>query len=90
MQKQVSRGVGVDLMTLIDIQISGWLEQPGAEPDGLVVRRAWVVDVVVEMHLFGGIPCGHSGGRWFGASCTPTRYPPAASLTISHALSSKT
>ena len=81
--------VCVHLVALGGIEIRSWLEQPGAEGDCLFVGGSRVVDVEVEVHLL-GVPCGQSGGTWFGASCTPNRHCPVASMTLCHSSSSKT
>jgi hypothetical protein len=51
--KRMPGRVRVHLVTLGGIEIRSWLEQPGAEGDGLFVRGSLVVDMEVEMHLLG-------------------------------------
>ena len=59
--------IRVHLVTFVDLRVRSGLQQPGAERDGLVVRSARVLDVEVELHLLGIVPCGQSGGTWSGA-----------------------
>ena len=59
--------IRVHLVTFVDPRVRSGLQQPGAERDGLVVRSARVLDVEVELHLLGIVPCGQSGGTWSGA-----------------------
>jgi hypothetical protein len=65
--KRMPGRVCVDLVALGRIEIRGWVGAVGRRARSSLRARLAVVDVEVEMHLL-GVPCGRSGGTWFGAS----------------------
>jgi hypothetical protein len=87
--KRVPSGVGVHLMAFAAAQISGWLEQPRAESDGLLMRNAGVLDVEIEMHLL-RVSIWPVRRNVVRRQLTPTRHLPVASMTLCYPLSSNT
>ena len=79
--ERVTRGVGVDLVPLGRIQISGCQQQTGTQGSGLSMRAHDVLDVEIEMDLL-GIPIRPFRRVWSGASCTPITHRPSPSPQV--------